>query len=631
MTLRTKIAAAVLVLASVLVGIQFAVKWWIIYPGFAEMERADAEDSADRCVRAIEREIEHFSVYTHDWSSWSDAYRFVRKRNEEFVRTNLTLDSFHAARCNMRIFLDERRRVVYGRILDFETGEEHSIADVPTSGQWPADHWLLAHPSSDAVIEGALATPHGALLICSRKILKSDGSGPAAGTLIQGRFLDHAAIRRLHLRRGGSVTVLPLNEASSPRDREAAARVADGQPAVFNDSDSIVSAYGVLNDVRGRPAFLVRTRLPREYSTRGIAALNLAAASMIAAIGLGAAALLFMLQRLVAGPLTQLTVHVTRVSTSGDLTNRLRWRRQDEIGRLAAEFDNLTARLDNARTSLADTSRRAGMADMARGILHNVGNVLNSLNVSTDLLSDLLRDSRLPGLTRAGALLEEHAGDLPRFLTEDERGRQLPHYMSSLADVLRGEQESLARELASLRTGLEHVNEIVRTQHELAASVSSPEPTSARALIDCAFAMVHAGFDRHGIRVTLDIAEVPTLLLDRSKALQILINLLTNAKESVAHRRAGERSVTLRAACRDNVVEFEVRDNGVGISTSDVARIFAAGVSSKPGGRGYGLHYSANAAREMGGRLRVHSDGPDRGATFVLEVPIAKPQEASGT
>ena len=283
-----------------------------------------------------------------------------------------------------------------------------------------------------------------------------------------------------------------------------------------------------------------------------------------------------------------------------------------------------TAELEATHKKLVDSAWHAGMAEVAIGVLHNVGNVLNSVNVSTSVIDGKLRKSRAAGLGKAAAMLKEHGGDLGEFLTHDAKGKQLPAYLITLADALAAEQKDVADELASLTRNVEHIKQIVNTQQTYASNpVATRERLSLAELADDAVDLNIASLGRHDVTIERHYdPAAPCPVVDRHKVLQILVNLISNAKWAVGAGGTGDRIVRLTVdAGPDGGARLTVADTGIGIAVVDLPHIFAHGFSRREGGHGFGLHSAANAAKSLGGSLRVHSDGPDRGTAFTLEFP----------
>uniref|UniRef100_UPI0039C9791B PAS domain-containing protein n=1 Tax=Horticoccus sp. 23ND18S-11 TaxID=3391832 RepID=UPI0039C9791B len=280
--------------------------------------------------------------------------------------------------------------------------------------------------------------------------------------------------------------------------------------------------------------------------------------------------------------------------------------------------------IERMQRELVDASRLAGMAEVATGVLHNVGNVLNSVNVSATLLVEPARKSKTGSLTRAVQLLQDHGPDLAAFLTSDPRGRQLPAFLAALADQLAREQALFVKESHGLQQNVEHIKQIVAMQQSYAKVSGATELIAMADLIEDALRISASALGRHRIELVREFESVPPVSVDRHKVMQILVNLVTNAKQALDARAEGRKIVLHLSRSAEERVRVEVIDNGAGIAAENLARIFNQGFTTKKSGHGFGLHSSANAAKEMGGSLHVRSAGPGTGATFILELPFGK-------
>jgi signal transduction histidine kinase len=284
----------------------------------------------------------------------------------------------------------------------------------------------------------------------------------------------------------------------------------------------------------------------------------------------------------------------------------------------------LRERLEKTQRELMEASRMASMAEVATGVLHNVGNVLNSLNVSAAVVTAGLRQSRADALAKVCALLDEHAADLGPFLTADPKGKLVPEFLRSLARHTSEERERLLQEMVQLQKNLDHVKEIVAMQQTYATMVGVLESLPPESLMEDSLRMNALALLRHDVRTVREFLAVPPVLAERGKVLQILINLIRNAKYALDEGRAPEKILTLRIEPGvGGTVRFSVRDNGVGIAPENLPRLFNHGFTTRAQGHGFGLHSSALAARQMRGTLTAQSDGPGQGAVFTLELPAA--------
>lgn len=271
---------------------------------------------------------------------------------------------------------------------------------------------------------------------------------------------------------------------------------------------------------------------------------------------------------------------------------------------------------------LIETSRHAGMAEVATGVLHNVGNVLNSVNVSASLVADGVKKSKVGNLGRVVALLDQHAADLGAFVTSDAQGKNLPGYLRQLHDRWVKEQAAIITEMTALRDNIDHIKDIVAMQQEYAKVTGVTEVLKVTDLVEDSLRMNAAALSRHGVSVAREFHDVPPIAIEKHKALQVLVNLIRNAKYACDEGGREDKRLTLRVHNGDGRIKISVIDNGVGIPPENLTRIFNHGFTTRKEGHGFGLHSGALAATEMGGALRVHSDGPGHGATFTLELPV---------
>jgi signal transduction histidine kinase len=316
-----------------------------------------------------------------------------------------------------------------------------------------------------------------------------------------------------------------------------------------------------------------------------------------------------------------------RLIRSYALINKMNNQLQTANERLEQRVEERTHELLEAERELIDAARMAGMAEIATNVLHNVGNVLNSVNVSAELITRKLSTSKTLGLGKAVKMINEHAEDLGQFMTHDEKGKLLPLYFNQLVDSIATEQSSIVDELAQLTKSIDHIKDIVATQQAYAGAARLVEPLNVVDLFEDALRMNSGALSRHHVTVIKDYQATPTIIGDKHRLLLILINLISNAKYAMSRVSDHQRRMTLGVRIIDNAtLRFSVEDQGEGIAAENMARIFNHGFTTRKEGHGFGLHSCALAAVEMNGHLRVHSDGPGQGAIFTLEIPLEMAQ-----
>jgi len=308
------------------------------------------------------------------------------------------------------------------------------------------------------------------------------------------------------------------------------------------------------------------------------------------------------------------------------------WRNKDgEIigtfgtSRDISDLKNAEAKVEEAHKQLLETSRHAGMAEIATNVLHNIGNVLNSVNVSASLVVDSVKKSKAASLARVAAMLREHEHDLGTFITSDAKGRQLPVYLGQLSEQLLADQKAAVHELDLLVKNIEHIKDVVAMQQNYARVSGVKEITNIRELVEDGLRMNAGALARHRVEVIREFGDVPLINVDKHRVLQILVNLIRNAKYACDESGRVDRRLTVRVANGEGRIKVSVTDNGVGIPPENLTRIFNHGFTTRKDGHGFGLHSGALAAKEMGGTLTAQSDGIGHGAMFTLEIPLVTP------
>ncbi|HEX5748825.1 MAG TPA: AAA family ATPase [Archangium sp.] len=290
---------------------------------------------------------------------------------------------------------------------------------------------------------------------------------------------------------------------------------------------------------------------------------------------------------------------------------------------LERRVEERTRELKQAQAQLVDTARAAGMAEVASDVLHNVGNVLTSAVINLEQMRSSVAASRYDRAAQLSALLEEHQEDLVGFLTRDPRGRILPDYLLALTEELGQERTQLQKSLNEMGLHLEHIHAIIRVQQDYAKTSLILGEWDLAQLIEDSLRFQMVTLQRHGVSVTRELTSVPRMQVDKHKVLQILINLLNNAKDAMAELPEGQRHLCVRLTAQENMARIQVVDNGKGFTPELRKQLFALGFTTRKEGHGFGLHSSALAAQAMGGRLLLESEGPGKGATATLELPVS--------
>jgi signal transduction histidine kinase len=299
----------------------------------------------------------------------------------------------------------------------------------------------------------------------------------------------------------------------------------------------------------------------------------------------------------------------------------------EELTKEVTERKRAETELKTAQEKLIETAHRAGMAEVAADVLHNVGNVLNSINVSTTVITEKVNNSEVANLEKVASMVNDHMDNLGTFLTEHQQGKHIPVYLAEVSKLLINEQTETIRQLHVLSDNVQHIKDIISMQQSYAKVSGVEVTTSIAGLVEDAIQINSAGLQRHRTRLIREFDEFPDVEIDKQKVLQILVNLISNAKYALSNSGKEEKIITIRIYKHEvDRFRIEVADNGVGISEENLTKIFSHGFTTKKHGHGFGLHSSALTSKEIGGSLTVHSDGVGQGATFTLELPF-KPAE----
>lgn len=455
------------------------------------------------------------------------------------------------------------------------------------------------------------------------------------------RFLNQAEIVQLSERTHVQLEVWTAGQCEMPVEarRIFARHSLSSQPRIETADAHIETAdaktiygYGVMNDLYGNPALLLRVTVPREITAQGWVSTKVAAWCSVVGGGVTLSLMWIVLQWRIIGPLRRMAAHAVKVGQSSDLKARLDLKRADEIGTLANEFDRMVESLAESREKVLESAHRSGMAEVAAEVLHNVGNAVNSAGCSVNQLRERLSESKISGFDRAAALLREQAPRAAEFFGTDPRGPKLVDYLLGLNDALRQEHNDFQAEVTRLANTVGHIRDVIDAQQHFAGQSEFRQEVKLSALVNDALMLNRDLLELHRIEVKVDLPPLPELLLNKSKMAQVLVNLVRNAVQAMRNRDSGERRLTISArTIEENGIEIEVHDTGCGFDEGVRMKLFTQGFTTTSSGNGLGLHFCANAIQGAGGTVTAESPGPGQGATFRVRLFQAMPCDAIAT
>lgn len=300
-----------------------------------------------------------------------------------------------------------------------------------------------------------------------------------------------------------------------------------------------------------------------------------------------------------------------------------------ELDQRNTELESALEDLQEMQSQLVEVAHRAGMTEIATGVLHNVGNVLNSVNVSITLLNEKVQRSKIPNVGKVAHLMNEHSCNF----TEDKNPKlqKLPQYLTLLSESLSSEQHEMDEEIRNLIEKVQHIKNIISAQQNYTRRVTFKENVDLNHLIDDLLSMHGPVISKHEIHVDRDFETLPRVTIEKSKLLQVLDNLIKNAAESMASTQRDQHVLTIRSRQQDGRAVISVSDSGHGIDSESLKNVFRFGYTTKSNGNGFGLHSAAIAMSEIGGSISVASEGAGQGATFTVTVPLHATADAEST
>lgn len=314
---------------------------------------------------------------------------------------------------------------------------------------------------------------------------------------------------------------------------------------------------------------------------------------------------------------------------SADLERLVR-QRTNELEASNDKLKDTLNELRQTRDELVEKAHKAGMADLATSILHDVGNILNSVNVSTATISQIINHSRLEKLHKANAMLRAQLDDIETFVREDPKAKTLLTYLTRIDQHLADERQMLKSQIERLSDNVQVIMDVVAAQHTFLGTDRVEVELQLHEVAEKTLQMAGHSLLHDNIVVEKKLHETSPVYALRSKLTHVLVNLLKNAVQSIEEQNPDRKKLTVETGQDDRFVYLSVTDNGVGFRQNEQAHLFSHGYTTKKTGKGFGLHNCANYMREMNGYIQAHSNGIGKGATFTLKLPRSSEKPSTG-
>jgi signal transduction histidine kinase len=625
MNIRWRVIALVASLFAVLIAIEIVIQERVFMPSFQQLERSQADTSMRRIRYALDRSLEGLQLNDQEWSNWGELYQYMRDFNPAFIATYSTAEAMAPLKSNVLLLVDMQGKYVFSVARDWATGAPLAI-ELAARSALPEDFPWRTALAAGKPVRGLLRTSQGVMMLAGAPIFNGSANGEPRGMTIMGRLLTPEQLRQIGTEAQVEVSML----------RDAALAPRDGN---LVETDRVTRVFGTFADVYDKPVLALQIEVPRNITARGYTAVRYSLWYLVGAAVTVLVLVLVILNRVVLAPIARVTRHAVAVGEGDDLSVRLAARGSDEVAQLAREFDRMVENVAESRQRHLEQSYQAGFAELAKGVLHNLGNAMTPLEVRLSLLAARLRSAphadvlwaanELAGKPRAADAGHTQAGDsdTAALLRRADLLSFVELGCREIAAAARGAHEDIdvmQRQTAIMRAVL--AEQLPGKQfNQRLESVLLPE------LVAQSLDLVPDAC-RQRIVVEMDesLRAVGPVPVARTALRLILQNLIINAADAV--RDAGRERGTLRFSAelrgeRERETAqlcLHARDDGIGIAADDLPRIFERGFRAKPESshQGIGLDWCANALRSLGGSISASSEGRGRGATMHITLPV---------
>jgi len=604
------VSLTLVLLIAFFVVVSYTILRSVIAPAFDELELAAARSDLHRAEGALRADIENLDAVTADWAPWDDIYDYVRGENPGFLKSNLNRPTLDNLGLNLLAVYGSDSQFVWAKVrVDREDVPTDTLNILDPNRRESAG--LTAHDVATDHTVGFIKTALGVMIISSRPILRSDATGSISGAVVMGQLLSQRRLARLRER-----TEVDMSWGLTGDSTE------DGVSAIFETAPNFVSGKKTLVDIHDVPLLVLRTQTPRSISSLGSQTIDAATLLLIIAGGIVCGFIWFMLRYTILRPIEKLAAHIEEIRESGDLSRQLAMQRGDEIGVLGRQFDDMTADVHDARQALLDQSFKAGKADTAAEVMHNIRNAMTPMINGLDRLRKSFKVTE--NLRVAEAVEQISSTDCP----PDRKNKFLEYIVASFEHV-EAVGSDAQEDLNLVTAQAKQVEGILSDQEKFVNVAPVAENLDVDDLLDEAANVIPKESPKT-VELTLDDdLEQLRVRAHRVGLLQVMGNLILNAYESIKRSDKPEGRISLVAA--DEVVDDQpmvrvtVRDNGSGFDSDTKSQIFQRGFTSKTKGdsTGLGLHWCANAVAGMGGKISAESAGLGRGAEFHVLLPAA--------
>ena len=611
--LQHKVSLTLVLVFAVFAVLSYGILTTIIAPAFDELDLSTAKTNLIRAERAIRSDIENIEAVTAEWGPWDDIHDYARGVNPGFEKSNLNRTTLANLGLDVLAVYATDGQPLWSQLYFGGEQQDPQLLGI-FAPQDRATRTLTSHTTLQSKTVGIAETTLGPMLISSRPILRSDESGPIAGAIIMGRFLNEPRLVELSQRTEVDFTWHAIDTFSHEHKF-------DGTHLDANDSS--ISSYMVLSDIFGEPLLILDATTPRKISALGAKTVNAAMLFLIITGIFVMVVIWYLLRNSILRPIERLAVHMKKIRQTGDLSHRLAFSGHDEIGALAQEFGSLTSEVHEARKALLFQSFKAGKADTAAEVLHNIRNAMTPMINGIERLGKYFR---VADDLRVG----EATGQLADPDCPPDRAAKFLQYIDASFGHVKASNAEAIDEMKVVSSQARQVEAILSDQERFSKAPPLDENIVIEEVVGEAAHVLPKDAE---LNLNVDLDKGLTRFRVRAHRvglLQVLGNLILNAYESIQRgsKPKGQISLFASETIVDDkaMVKLTVRDNGTGFDDGMGQRLFQRGYTSKSKGSttGLGLHWCANAVASMGGRISAESPGAGEGAEFHVLLPAAQ-------
>ncbi len=580
LSLQKKVSASLLVVMAAFGLLSYLILNAVITPAFENLENNAAQTDLIRAQRAIQADLDNLISITGDWAPWDDAHAYVRGDNPAFISINADIPTLINLDLNLMIFYDSDGKPLWAQLVQDGEGADFAGLGVFEEGSLQTER-VVSHSHIDSVISGLVQTNLGPMLICSMPILKTGEMGPIAGTLVMARFLDEPRVWRLSEQTEVDFSAVSIADVEVDYRQPLIALSDRESDTVYHETtDRTIFSYGLLRDVFGDPIIILEARTTREISALGGQTVNGTLLFLILAGVLIVIAAWVLLRRVIVLPLEALANHIIGIRRSGDLSKRLNEQRSDEIGALANEFDKMTSEVQKARQLLLDQSFKAGKADTAAEVMHNINNAMTPLFNGLERLATSFKVS-------SGLRVKESIEQLSDPECPPDRREKLLRYIQASFDHVESVSNNAGGDLAITSKQAGQVKAILSDQQRHANVDPVFEVLDLDEVVDeAAHVIPESKADKFQVSFEANVGE-HQVRAHRVGLLQVMVNLILNAYESIqrSQSESGEIRIIASPETIDEqaMVRLIVRDTGCGFDDNTRQKIFQRGYTSQEG------------------------------------------------